>query len=83
MFYIYILYSEKFDPYYIGQTNDLDKRVERHNKGYVKSTKAYKPWNLVYSEVFETRLESVQREITLKKLKSKQAIQELVEASRS
>ena len=83
MFYTYILYSEKFDRYYIGQTNDLDKRVERHNNGYVRSTKAYIPWKLVYSEVFETRSESMQRETALKKLKSKQAIQELLDASRS
>ena len=38
---------------------------------------------LVYSEVFETRSESMQRETALKKLKSKQAIQELLDSSRS
>ena len=83
MFYTYILYTEKFDRFYIGQTNNLDNRIERHNNGYVKSTKAYIPWKIVYSEAFQTRALATQREKQLKKLKSKIAIQKLVDASRS
>ena len=82
MFYVYILYSESFDSFYIGQTNNLDSRLERHNKGYVKSTKSKRPWKLVYSESFETRSESMKRESYLKKMKSKKFIEELVDSSR-
>ena len=35
MFYVYILYSSKYDRYYIGQTNDLKQRVLRLNSCYV------------------------------------------------
>ncbi|MFY0674302.1 MAG: GIY-YIG nuclease family protein [Bacteroidia bacterium] len=80
-FYVYILYSRGFDRYYIGQ-NNLGSRLERHNKGYVKSTKAYKPWELVFSEEFDTRQQAMQRESELKRLKSKVKISELVTASR-
>jgi putative endonuclease len=59
MFFTYILYSEKFDRFYIGQTNDLTKRILRHNNGYVYSTKAFKPWKIVYFKEFETRAESL------------------------
>lgn len=69
-FHVYILYSLANDRFYIGQTNDLDKRIERHNKGSVKSTKAYRPWKIVYCESFETRAESMKREGHLKSLKS-------------
>ncbi|MBD3636514.1 MAG: GIY-YIG nuclease family protein [Crocinitomicaceae bacterium] len=31
---------------YIGQTNDLHKRLTRHNEGMVTYTKPYIPWNL-------------------------------------
>jgi putative endonuclease len=55
----YILYSEKFDRFYIGQTNDLIKRILRHNNGYVHSTKAFKPWKIVYFKEFETRVDSL------------------------
>ncbi len=82
MFYLYILYSQQFDRYYIGQSSDIDARLERHQKGYVKSTKAYRPWKLVYSESFHTRIEAVNRETYLKSLKSKIKIKELVDTSR-
>ena len=82
MFYVYILHSESFDRYYIGQTNNLVDRIRRHNSGYVKSTKAYKPWEVVYSETFQSRGDSISRESYLKSLKSKTAIKELIEASR-
>jgi putative endonuclease len=59
MFFTYILYSEKFDRFYIGQTNDLIKRILRHNNGYVHSTKAFKPWKIVYFKEFETRADSL------------------------
>ncbi len=32
MFIVYIIYSNKTDKYYIGTTDDFNKRVEEHNK---------------------------------------------------
>ena len=81
-FHLYILYSSGYDRYYIGQTNNLALRLSRHNKGYVKSTKAYRPWILVYSELYTDRQQAVSREIYLKSLKSKVKIKELVDSSR-
>ena len=46
-YYVYILESEVTGSFYIGQTQDIDARLEKHNKGYVKSTKAKRPWKLV------------------------------------
>jgi len=43
----------------ICQTNNVAGRLLRHNNGYVKSTKAYVPWEIVYSEEFTTRAEAV------------------------
>ena len=82
MFFIYILYSNTYERYYIGQTNDLSNRLRRHNSGYVRSTKYYTPWELAYFEEFETRAEAMKRESELKGLKSSLALRELVEASR-
>ncbi|RUA10576.1 MAG: GIY-YIG nuclease family protein [Flavobacteriia bacterium] len=82
MYYVYILYSPGFDTYYIGQTNELEKRLKRHNSGYVKSTKPYRPWEMVYYESFETRSAAMQREHKLKSWKSKEKLRELVAASR-
>ena len=39
MYYVYILKSDQFDKYYIGQTNDIDERLRRHNAGMENGTK--------------------------------------------
>jgi putative endonuclease len=48
-FFVYILYSPEFDKYYVGQTEDLERRIFRHNGGYEKFTSPYRPWNLAWS----------------------------------
>ena len=47
-------------------TNDLERRIEEHNRGYSQSTKAYLPFELVYYEVYSSRLEARKREKYLK-----------------
>jgi putative endonuclease len=74
MFYVYVLYSLKFDRIYIGQTNNTSIRLERHNSGKVKSTKAYIPWELVHYEKFATRSEAMKREKELKTHKGRDYI---------
>ena len=69
MNYVYILRSQKDNGLYIGQTNNLIKRIKCHNYGMVKSTKSRKPLYLIYKERFESRGEAMKREIYLKKLK--------------
>ena len=66
MYYTYVLYSPKFDKIYIGQTDNLVNRLERHNLGMVRSTKVYLPWDILHFEVFKTRGEAMRREKELK-----------------
>jgi len=66
MFYVYVLYSKNFDRIYIGQTSNISIRIKKHNEGRVKSTKAYIPWEIVYSESYSTRAEAMKREKELK-----------------
>jgi len=56
MYYLYILYSERYDRYYVGQTNDLDRRLDEHNHALKNSyTSRYRPWELMkYFEVGES-----------------------------
>ena len=47
MFYIYILFSDKTNRYYIGSTDDLDRRLKHHNAGSTPSTKSGAPnWEI-------------------------------------
>lgn len=47
-FVVYILYSVKLDKFYIGTTNDVERRITEHNDS--KYTKSYTvkgiPWKL-------------------------------------
>ncbi len=78
MFYTYILRSKIKDRFYIGQTDEINSRVYRHNSGQVLSTKAYRPWELVYIKQFETRCEAMRHEKYLKSLKNKQFLLKII-----
>ncbi len=72
MNYTYIVKC-KDDTFYTGWTNDLDKRMEAHNKKKgAKYTKSRVPVTLMYHEVFETKEEAMKREREIKKLTRKQ-----------
>jgi putative endonuclease len=55
---------------YVGYTNDIDRRIEKHNtnKG-AKSTKGYK-WLLIYSKKFKSKSEAMSYEFKLKNNKT-------------
>jgi putative endonuclease len=69
-FTTYILESDSTKRLYIGQTNDIERRITQHQNQRVKSTKNRGPWKLLYAISFETRLEAVQLEQKLKKMKN-------------
>jgi len=77
-FYAYIIQSEKNNRYYIGYSENPQLRLERHNSGGTKSTKAYIPWRLVYTEEYESKAEALGRERQLKSWKSHKAIEKLI-----
>ena len=67
-YFVYILRSSE-NQLYIGQTNNLERREQEHVSKNSKSAKYIKDGNdfkLVYSEEYQTRLESMRREKQLK-----------------
>ncbi len=66
MYFVYVLYSEKFDRTYTGMTIDLLKRLNQHNTKQNRSTKAYLPWKIVFKEEFKTRVKAREKEKYLK-----------------
>jgi len=47
---------------YVGSTVDLKNRITEHNSGKSTFTKRYIPWQLVYSEEFDSIQEARKRE---------------------
>jgi putative endonuclease len=76
--YTYILASIQGNSYYIGSTNNLENRLEHHNKGRSKYTKLKKPWNLIYFEEFLSLSLARKREKQIKSWKSRRAIEGLI-----
>ena len=68
MFTVYLLYSERFDRYYVGHTQDLDERLKVHNSGQNVSTKPYRPWAVVGKILKPTKAEAYALEQKLKHL---------------
>lgn len=66
MYYVYLLKSLVDNKYYIGQTQDVVKRLARHNSGQVISTKSRRPFKLVGYQTYNTRNESRWTEYNLK-----------------
>jgi len=68
MNYIYIVEC-KDGTLYTGWTNDIERRINQHNKGKGgKYTRSRYPVLLKYSEVFQTKTEAMRREYEIKKL---------------
>jgi putative endonuclease len=76
--YVYILYSPSKDKFYVGYTCQLADRFLRHQSGRSKSSKAGRPWLLVYLEGFETSKQAYQREVQIKRRKSRNYLLELI-----
>jgi putative endonuclease len=63
---LYILHSKSVDRYYVGYTNDIVRRLGEHNRIKGKFTDTGIPWILVYSELFSTKKEAMERERFIK-----------------
>jgi putative endonuclease len=77
--FAYIIQSLTDGSYYVGHTHDLDLRILHHNDGWTISTKAARPWKLVYFEQFLSKGEAMKRERHIKKMKSREYIQRLID----
>ena len=70
VYFVYILRTSK-NTLYVGQTNNLEKRMKEHKEKSRKSAKylrMFSDFTLVYSEKYYSRSEVLMREAELKKL---------------
>ena len=65
-FYVYVLFSEVDKHFYVGYTNDLDRRFVQHRNGEVSSTRHRRPLILVYWEGCLRQSDATRREKYLK-----------------
>lgn len=79
-YFVYILQSEVDGSFYIGQTQDIEARLIKHNKGYNRSTKNKRPWKVIKTFEVKDRKEAVKLERKLKSYKKREAILRIIDS---
>jgi putative endonuclease len=77
-FFVYIIYSAKLSKYYVGYTADIPLRLTQHNTGISTFTAKASDWILKYTEEYNTREVAHQRELEIKRKKSRVYIEWLI-----
>ncbi len=77
--FVYILRSLRTNKFYIGSTNDLNRRLIQHQSGESKYTKDTGPYKLEFSQEYENLLEARKVERWLKAQKSAKLLVTIIE----
>ncbi|OGB63673.1 hypothetical protein A2X44_04905 [candidate division CPR3 bacterium GWF2_35_18] len=74
--YVYIITNHTNSVLYTGITNDLERRIEEHTKGIIKSSfsKKYKLYKLIWMEEFNSPTEAIEVEKKIKGWKREKKI---------
>jgi putative endonuclease len=76
-YFVYILQSLQDGSFYVGSCRNILLRLQRHNEGWSRSTKAKCPWKIVYAESFDNKRAALRREREIKRMKSHTYIRRL------
>jgi len=74
MHIVYLIYSQAYDLYYVGQTQDITNRLLEHNKNRCRFTKGKGPWIIIGTKSYTTRSEAMRAEKRMKKMKNRNYI---------
>jgi putative endonuclease len=64
--------------FYAGLTENIERRLNEHQPGKNRTTKAYRPFKLIYLESFSTRLAARAKEKYLKSGVGKEFLRKLI-----
>ncbi|WP_133554344.1 GIY-YIG nuclease family protein, partial [Algoriphagus boseongensis] len=77
--FVYILYSKSTDRFYVGQTVDLEKRLEEHNQNTFSKahTKNVNDWEIFFSIECSSRNQAIKIESHIKSTRKRKYYQDL------
>lgn len=78
-YYLYVLKSQKTDKFYIGISNNPQRRLEFHNSIEKGFTARYRPWEIAFIKEFLDKPEALKAEKRVKSWKSKIMTQKLID----
>ncbi|MEE1962246.1 putative endonuclease [Flagellimonas taeanensis] len=79
MFYTYAISSLERNYIYVGITSNTERRLNEHNSGKNKTTRPYRPFELIFEKDFQTRAEARIEEIKLKSGFGKEFLRSLIQ----
>ena len=79
--YLYIIFSPSKKTFYVGETDDLEIRLEKHNShAYSGSfTKIASDWEFALTKIFKEKKDAIFLEKFIKRMKSKKFIVRVIE----
>ncbi len=82
MYVVYAIYNKYADKYYIGQTENLERRLKQHNNHtFAGYTARYQgEWMVIYEESVSTRSDALRRERQLKSGNGREFIKQFIPA---
>lgn len=79
MYYVYVIKSYTRNYIYVGITDNPERRIDYHNKGYNRTTKPFSPFWVILTEIYDTRPLARKREIELKSGAGKAFLKNMVD----
>jgi len=74
---VYVLRSINQQKIYVGMATNIFDRLKEHNRGKSKYTKAFMPWEIIYSELIGNSELARKREKYLKSAAGKNFLRKL------
>ena len=65
-YFLYILKSKSVDKFYIGISQYPEKRLEYHNSFEKGFTSRYRPWEITFTQEFNTKIDAAKAEKKIK-----------------
>ena len=77
--FVYFLRNKQKDWYYVGSTNDIERRFQEHEKGKVFSSKIHRPLELVFKKEFSNEKEAraYERKVKDKRIEKERIIRQI------
>ena len=76
MVYVYILNSSSLGKFYVGSTDNVERRIDQHNSGRSNFTSKGIPWKIIAKIECNSRSDAMGLEIQIKKRGIKRYLQD-------
>ncbi len=81
MYFVYAIYNKKHNKIYIGQSDNIEIRIDEHNNHMFRKCFTARfdgKWIEIYEEKCDTRAEAIRREKQLKSYRGREFVKQYI-----